>query len=491
VQKDLFCAVCFDKPILTHQQSAHLNVNTKARVPIVSQTRQIDIFIRGIPRQASNEEVNAKLNPHLYRYNIQQFQCYKPKNKGYAKLYINDLAQGQAFLAEYTTRTDVRLSYKFHFTFELSTRQDAGASLRDEKFREQRVPPADTPLELAFSGKSNSILTYLSHESADECCLAMSIQNSSTHKFDATTVSCGHWSYDNAAPVFVSYYTAPGLNTGILLFGKSSAVLLLYPQYNKDEWVRRIDFAWNSIDTIFTIGGRDPSLVITCHYAPKFYRQEERSSASTLLSNLDRREQRRKKIRIPSLDEKHKETVACCFSYEIILSNNRALHNIRRLLKEGAEKPSTMHLNLRTVKPSQCFGQQLAALEDALSADCKGKMPFIVRFQIQKLALNGKLPPATVLSLIPIVSSLMLTGTSPTACAHALKQLYHKLAPLGPGSRAEEFGKAALNQRLNILSSSYLDEESVYRSAKKHRNLALVHHIRVTPAGIYLEGPEQ
>jgi hypothetical protein len=120
----------------------------------------MDIFIRGIPRQASNEEVHAKLSPHLFRYKIQQFQCHKPKNKGYAKLYINDSVQGQAFLAEYATRTDVRLSFNFHFTFELSHHQDGGASLRDEISREQGVPHVQETLEQAFSSKLHRMLAY-------------------------------------------------------------------------------------------------------------------------------------------------------------------------------------------------------------------------------------------------------------------------------------------------------------------------------------------
>jgi hypothetical protein len=115
----------------------------------------MDIFIHGIPPQATNLQVNTVLTPHLFHFKIRDFQCHKPKSKGFAYLYINDRVQGKHFLDAYAARTDVRLSHKFHMTFKLSSRQDSGAQLRDERFREQMVLPAAKPLNQAVSGTQN------------------------------------------------------------------------------------------------------------------------------------------------------------------------------------------------------------------------------------------------------------------------------------------------------------------------------------------------
>jgi hypothetical protein len=111
----------------------------------------MDIFIYGIPAQATNVQLNAVLTPHLFGCGIHQFQCHKPKNKSYAFLHVSDLGQGQKFLTAYATRTDVKFSYRYHLTFKLSHHQDGGAQLRDERFREQRVTPTQEALNQAFS----------------------------------------------------------------------------------------------------------------------------------------------------------------------------------------------------------------------------------------------------------------------------------------------------------------------------------------------------
>jgi hypothetical protein len=449
----------------------------------------MDIFIYGIPAQATNVELNAVLNPHLFKWGIHQFQCHKPKNKGYAYLHVNDLAQGQKFLTAYTTRTDVKLSHRHHLTFRLSNHQDGGAHLRDERFREQRVPPPQVPLDQAFSSEDSTRFSNMNV--LTEVAIALTIGNNTNHVFKTTTLSCGAWDYQNSTPVFVSYYTEPRSGSGEFLVGKAAAVLLLYPRYNMGDWSQRIDFSWKSIDTVFTTGGAHPSLIISCLYSPKFYRQEDTSPTATPLRNGLRRQQRRRKVRIPKLDDKHGAAAACCFSYEIILSDNRALETIQRLLRDGSEFPPSMHLTIHTIKPKKSFEQQLTSLTDALSDDCQGKMPFQMRFQVLKLALNGRLPPCTVMPLIPILSALIQAGTSYLACAHALQQLYNQLPSMGPSSRAEEFEKEALEEKLKLFSSSYVDEGTVYRPVEKHRHLRLIHHVRVTPTGVYLEGPEQ
>jgi hypothetical protein len=321
--------------------------------------------------------------------------------------------------------------------------------------------------------------------------IALTIGSNRDHVFEATTLSCGAWSYENSTPVFVSHYTRPRSGTVRCLVGKTAAVLLLSPRYSAGDWAQRIDFSWKSVDTVFTTGGAHPSLIISCLYSPKFYRQETTSPASTPLRNGARRQQHRKKIRIPNLDDEHGEVAACCFSYEIILSNTQALETIRRLLRDGPEFPSSMHIPIRTIKPKRSFRQQLSTLTEALSDDREGTMPFLMRFQVLKLALNGKLPPSTVMSLFPVLLDMIQAGTSHLACTHALQQLYIQLPSMGPSSRAEEFEKEALHEKLKLFSSSYVDEESVYRLVGKHPHLRLIHHVRVTPTGVYLEGPEQ
>jgi len=120
----------------------------------------MDIYIHGLPKQATNTQVNDLINRHLFHYGIHEFQCFKPKNKGFAHLHIKDLVQGTKFLDVYQKRTDVKLpGHRYPLAFKLSYQQDGGAQLRDERFREMVVeirdvpfPPTQDSLVGSFSG---------------------------------------------------------------------------------------------------------------------------------------------------------------------------------------------------------------------------------------------------------------------------------------------------------------------------------------------------
>ena len=267
-------------------------------------------------------------------------------------------------------------------------------------------------------------------------------------------------------------------------------MLLLYLPYGPDEWSRRIDFSWNGIDTVFTTDGEFSRLIITCYHSPKIYRSDDPSPLSTPIS-IGRREKPRKKIRLPCLDDQHGEVAASCFSYEIVLSSGQAVDRIRRILQDDPGMPSTMHISVQTIKSTIPFNEELSGLTAALSHEWGGALPFLVRFQALKLALNGKLLPAVVFKLLPVLRDLNMREKSVVSCAEALRKLYNELPSPGPHSKAEEFAEITLKRRLKDLSSSYREEGSVYKTVKQHSHLALIHHVRVTPTGVYLEGPEQ
>ena len=127
-------------------------------------------------------------------------------------------------------------------------------------------------------------------------------------------------------------------------------------------------------------------------------------------------------------------------------------------------------------------------LLQALQASYFG-IPFAAKYQVQKLAQNGFLPPRLVLALLPKVASLLdQYGTS--LCVGAIRKLFHQLPFPGPETDAVEL-------RLDTLTSTLQNNAAVLESgdcwhsdAAGSDQRALIHSVTVTPPGIYLYGPD-
>ncbi|KAF2429652.1 RdRP-domain-containing protein [Tothia fuscella] len=302
--------------------------------------------------------------------------------------------------------------------------------------------------------------------------------------FVTRSLSCGVWEYrdSDSAPLFSSHYTETSTYQGQLLLGRTSAVLLLFgpTAYTTDQtenWKFRIDFAWQSIDTMFVSGGPNPNLVITCHHSPKMYRPERLGS------------EKGKKIRITALDDQHREIAAQCFSYQILLSNGLDLEKIRSQLQNGPEMPPTMTIRTIIRKATTPLSLEMYNLSENLISE-RQTLQFPVMFQATKLAMNGCLSPSTVKLLIKPLTVLIKSGTSVAACAYALYKLYNRLPSRGPHTDAKEFSVETITTQLQEFASNSL-EGSVFQKDKRYGHLFLVYHFRVTPTGIYLEGPEK
>ena len=220
------------------------------------------------------------------------------------------------------------------------------------------------------------------------------------------------------------------------------------------------------------------------------YRPYEPTLEDTLLRLVSRQKNQRKMSRVPWLDLHHAEVVGTCLTYEVILRDGDYRRAVQTVFKHIPEGPPTMPVKVGAMKPYKTLTEELEAFRYALSVTWGDLIPFIVQFQAFKLVQNGRLQPNAVQQLLPFLSKLIKEGTSAIRCADALRQLYRDLPERGPLTRCEEFSTKTLVTKLESLVSNPLEEGSTYYAVKKNEHLALIHHVRVTPAGVYLEGPE-
>jgi hypothetical protein len=271
--------------------------------------------------------------------------------------------------------------------------------------------------------------------------------------------------------------------------GNKSLVVLIDHPFLPGQRQHRLDIPFNIIDTVFTSRGHNSSVFIFCKHAPKFYHVDDNplTEFQNLFSN--RPIAAPKKDRVPYLNEQHGKVAGSCFVYKMILKDPSTLHALSELLKGGSEMPPTSRLRIRSYKPITPFDVQMKTLTNALSHDWQGNLPYSVRFQALRLALNGRLPPDSVAALLPELAQLIFKGASEASCADALRYLFEGKDQPHPADLADEYSTKALMEMVKTSVSSSLKDSSVYRTVKEHSHLALIHHVRITPSGLYLEGP--
>jgi hypothetical protein len=284
--------------------------------------------------------------------------------------------------------------------------------------------------------------------------------------------------------VFVSEYSSN--KPGRLLIGSRSIVAIFSPIHAPNEWSHRIDFEWDFIETIYTQDGRSPSLRISCNYAPRMYRRIEVEQILPRFGALTQRNQK-KKARISCLDQEHSKVAGSCLTYEFIFKEHQSFNTIRNLVENIHDGPTSVRIRVKSVMATTSFNVELAELNFWLS---RYQIPFAIKFQVMKLVLNGHLPPKDVRSLIPIVKIALKNGRGVFHCGEALRQLDRDLPWPSPQTHYDELAPPALEALLQKLITSNLENCSTYRAIKRNDTLALIHHVRITPAGIYLEGPE-
>ncbi len=303
--------------------------------------------------------------------------------------------------------------------------------------------------------------------------------------YSSSSASCGVWSYEGSELVFVSHLQ--WTLAGEVRFGTRRLMLTMGNQ--------RIEFAYSWIKNI-TVGGHQvPSMTITCRYAPKFSEKSEETEVEALLRTLNIRVKTRDKKKPPwkrlsSLGPDHQRIVSSCLVYRISISAPSFNEQIRNL-KIGRDLPPTIYLRTHSRQPQEALATELARLQHAFKSSLKA-LPFAVMFQIQKLAQDGYLPPSTVIRMFPEIL-LMVQRSGVPITVSAIRKLCLEVPYSGPEAEAHELHVDVLLEALKE-HEERAKREHLYlggvAGASESENTANIFRAIVTPAGVYLQGPE-
>jgi hypothetical protein len=289
-------------------------------------------------------------------------------------------------------------------------------------------------------------------------------------------------------PAFIPYYS--NSRSGKIVLGRNALALLLLNSYGQQQWAHRVDFHYDDLDCI-VLSESDGNGVVTISslQAPKIYASSQTSTENTFLSFLVKKTQA-KRSRITGLDEDHRGIAGRCFVYRIPLTDRQALVQIKIFLSKCSAAPPLVPRSVLVIPPSTSFQEELLDLEKAVNLqDDQTVLPYPTKFQLIKLAWNAKLSPKIVKQLIPITCMLQ-NKIGRFACHEALRMIYKAIPAPGPHVTAQEFDVDNLFDQLLEFGKSYKQEGSIFDLLKRNPHLKLIYRLRVTPTGIYLEGPE-
>ena len=317
---------------------------------------------------------------------------------------------------------------------------------------------------------------------------------SNRRAFTISYLECGQLTYHGMDLAFVPYFQ--GRNAGRIIFGPHSIMIKTSALDSKNP-PSQVEIFYRNISTC-TLGLKSsPSFTIDLSQAPRLF--ESLATESEFQNNplesalrklsFQKPNQAFTRKRISALDPAHETVVSSCLCYRVMLANPTDIVAIQAMRK-FPEIPKSITWNAYTVMKKP-FAMQMSQLNATLAGTVYNKMPFILKFQLQKLAQNGYLEPSKVESLLPVVARHIEANQSATTVAESVRNLGAYLPFAGPETEAAELSIGALSGYLVHNQASIIREEtSLGGLAHGYDHIALVHKATITPVGTYLYGPD-
>ena len=439
----------------------------------------MDILVRNLPDQITEKQVENFFRPFLTRLSIKTFHCRKNKGRGIATITIEDLSKAQTFLRIHGQTVAGPVGFKgvqqklFH--------------LKRPIYCLQSYHAPDRFLLQSLKQEEHKILA----KEASKGTAGRARERGGQRNFGIVNFACGQWDYNETGGlVFMSHFHES--RTGRMIFGKRIVLIDIDPPMAMHPG-HRIEIPYHEIE-MFTVGSpRNPTVTFSLRVAPNLYEDilnpsgPEGLIADMIKLALTKLQPTYKRKRVSAICKAHEIVVSSCLCYRFMLQTNTDIRLIQGLKNVRHIPESVSWDSFNIVKTN--FPQQLTLLNTTMGR-LFDNVSFEVKFQFQRLAQNGILPPARVVELFKrtVAKGEELDDST---LIPALRKLANRIPFAGPHTDAEELSTDTLSSLLAQLQESNR-EEALYSAGlvEQYDHIALVHKALVTPVGIYLSGPE-
>ena len=429
----------------------------------------MDIFIRGLHNQCTVSDLERALWDPLRKLGIEKWHIRVMRHKGCAILTLLHVHEANYFLQQHGTPSFDRNSRPR----EQLTAQGrmiychAGKQPSDEFILRSLLNPAE-----AIPNQPNP-----------------EGQPGPSRPFQIQSLACGLLEIPGPDPVFVPYWQDTRLGSVTFAHKTLAITLAKSTPYHAE----RIIIPYNSVQFIGIGNQLHPFIIITLYWAPRFY-NEKQVDLSRLFQNLALNPSPSKPspkfARLLSIDNNHAPVVGTCLVYRLQVPNGHVVSQIYQMLQTHRSPPSHIpwapKTGLLTVPFDEQKGQLVAEISNASRF---GTLNFAIRFQVQRLAQNGVLPPHKVIALLPKILSVS-NEHGAIKTAEAIRMLARDIPYVEPDTSPEETSTTALGDRIAEKAACFDIAQSIYGLKERHTHLVLVYRAQVTPTGVYLEGPD-
>ena len=440
----------------------------------------MDIFLHNLPPQATVSDLHRFFEPILRSSGILVFQCKPLRRAGCAILTLLKREDGMKALRAF------------------------GEDLQYLSRKIYCQPSRTEPDEWLLKSMEKTLNDSLKSQEGPA-----TSKTGHARDFAVHTLACGLWDYEQEDLVFVPYYEEA--LSGSLKFGKYSLEIYLEDMKPKGALRgKRLDIPFNTIHSLTTGNSQYPSLTISLAEAPRMYESTDEAHSPSGLNMTDMEQllenlrlvskqtslsqktavkgKMQKWKRICHLGKNHDQVVATCLVYRVLLQKSRDLQHISALENErGREVPPIVNWPARSLKPAVPFHTEVFKLNQKLALT-HTSFPFGLKFQLQKLNQNGCLPPSKVLALLPEVQRLV-RRTNADRAIQIMRKLTTHIPHPGPRTPAEDLHLDGLVSLIKELEKSNSRTDSPSTTQSNDR-LCLIYKAVITPAGIYLDGPD-
>ncbi len=431
----------------------------------------MEILVRNFPDQITETQIRQFLRPFLEKLNINTFNCRKLKTGGCATITIADVLKAQNLLnlhgqiAPGPARVVRNKLYYMnrHISCVKSHNNPPDRFLIQGLEKDERER-----LSAVTNGRSKTARAPLKR------------------KFETSSLDCGQWGYLNGRLTFMSHFREH--RNGLMMFGRRALIVDLSPLARLPG--QRLEIPHYTVESFIIGNPANPEITLSLWEAPKLFENipEDVTSGLINLTFARHRKPTIKRKRVSAIEKAHEGIVSSCMCYRFRLQDSSDLSSLQAL-RRVTHIPQSMRWDTSNILKGD-FLAQLAHLQRALAGNFFDKISFEVKFQFQRLAQNGFLPPATVFELLQRVARDM-SRVHDTIMIDSVRKLASGIPYPGPLVDASDLSVDSLIDLL-AQSQEHLQRESLYSPDffKQYEHIALVHKAMVTPTGIYLSGPE-
>ncbi|OAX80444.1 hypothetical protein ACJ72_05225 [Emergomyces africanus] len=438
----------------------------------------MEIFCRNVPDQVQNNHLAQHFRPVLAPFGIHSFHCRKLPRRN-AVLTIDDATKALKLLDVYgqergqgRTRRPPRQQLKMF-----------GQNVYIEKGR-------NTPNEFQLRSIKNEEENRVSRAA-----VSGNIPNrhhaappvKRVKSFLITTMSCGLWDYHDSNPVFIECFRI-GRN-GKIAFAKTAIRVTLE---TAEDIIYHLEFTYSNIlGSIYTGTAKAPSITITADAAPRLYKTDPTDellfagfTAPGLLPKRPRGYAL--KTRVGHFGGEHEALAGTCFVYRFLLMDSSDLRTVLDLANEPHIPEIASWVDHRAIYDAP-YSVLMQRFMDLITLE---KLPYRVKFQLQRLVWNGDISPTKALVFVSRVKVALVVEDLDIVVT-ALMRLSQLIQWPSPDVEASEVDVPALVETFTNALESAVREQTMSRTHRQiHPNHISIHRAQVTPCGTYLYGPQ-